>query len=209
MTSMPETPAATGTTSSGGPLQQRPFTTRPTIIPQLGPDGRWNGNIVKVELVLLRGLDGGAREHLWIGPDPRLHNHPWTYIDCKILRGQYTALECVPDGNGGFTDREVTLCAGDPEYRVLHETYHQIVQVEPGTISVMSFGPVIGDGKQWGHLAKGEDGIYRHDPAVNTANEFVNALRHCNPHMRPDGWEDPYADLPVPDLNELMASVGL
>lgn len=198
-----------GTTTSGAPLQTRPFISRPTLIPQLGPDGRWNGNIVKIEQVLLRGLDGGARLHMWIGPDPRPHNHPWEWIDCKILRGGYCAVEYIPDGKGSYTEQELNLSAGDSEHRVEYLTHHQITGVQPGTISVMSFGPVVGDGKQWGHLVKNEDGTYRYDPATNTSGDFVNALRHCNPHMRPADWTDPYGDLPVPDINELMANVGL
>lgn len=198
-----------GTTTSGAPLQTRPFTTKPTLIPQLGPDGRWNGKIVKIELVLLRGLGGGAREHLWIQPDPRPHNHPWAWIDCKILRGSYKAIEYRPDGDGSYTEHEVTLRAGDPEHRVCYDTHHQIVEVEPGSISVMSFGPIIGDGKQWGHLVKNGDGTYSYDPATNTSGDFVNALRHCNPHMRPADWVDPYVDMPVPNIDDLMATVGL
>lgn len=195
------------TNTSGQPLQTRPFTTKPTIIPQLGPDGRWNSKVVKIELVLLRGLDGGARQHLWIGPDPRPHNHPWEWIDCKVLRGGYTAVEYLPDGNGGYTETTIILRAGDPEHRVDYNTHHQIVEVEPGSITLMSFGPIVGDGRQWGHLVKKGDS-YAYEPA-QPMGSFVDALRHCNPHLRPEGWVDPYADMPVPDLQELMTAVGL
>lgn len=196
-----------GTTTSGAPLQTLPFISKPTMIPQLGADGRWNGKIVKVELVLLRGLDGGARQHLWLIPDPRPHNHPWERIDCKVIRGWYRAIEYIPDGAGGFTEREVVLRAGDPEHRLLHGEHHQVVEVAPGTISVMSFGPVVGDGKQWGHLVK-DGGTYRFELAQPMGG-FVDALWHCNLHLRREGWADPYAGEPVPDLAEVMAGVGL
>jgi len=196
-----------GTTTSGAPLQTRPFSSKPTLIPQLGDDGRWNGKIVKVEMVLLRSLEGGARQHLWLIPDPRPHNHPWKWIDCKVLRGSYMAMEYIPDGKGGFNERGIVLDAGDPEHRLLHDEHHQIVQVVPGTISVMSFGPVVGDGKQWGHLVKNGD-AYTYEP-TKPMSGFVDALWHCNPHLRKEGWVDPYAEQPVPDLDALMASVGV
>ena len=226
------------TTTSGAPLQTQPFTTTPTLIPQLGPDGRWNGKIVKIEQVLLRGLGGGARLHLWIEPDPRPHNHPWEWIACKVIRGQYVAIEYHPNHRvrpvenweggdatqrmlsrvpqtaeevaspkGSYTERKIMLLAGDPENLVDHETHHQITSIEPGTISVMSFGPVVGDGKQWGHLTKSGD-AYVYELA-QPMGSFVDALRHCNPHMRPEGWADPYEDMPVPNMQELMASVGV
>jgi hypothetical protein len=124
-----------------------------------------------------------------------------------VLRGSYTAVEYVPDGNGGYTERQVTLAGGDAEHRVEYETHHQVVEVEPGTVTLMSFGSVVGDGKQWGNLVK-EGDAYRYEPNSSPPG-FLDALRHLNPHMRPDGWVDPYADMPVPDINELMTSVGL
>lgn len=75
----------TNTTTSGGPLQSRPFSMKPTLIPQLDSAGTWTGKVVKIEQVLLRGYDGGARLHLWIEPDPRPHNHPWEWIELRDL----------------------------------------------------------------------------------------------------------------------------
>lgn len=197
------------TTTSGAPLQARPFFSTPTMIPQLGPDGKWNGKIVKIELVLLRSPDGGARQHLWLIPDPRPHNHPWTFIDCKVLRGKYRAIEqrpgCEPNT---WIESEVTLSAGDPEHRLWHGEHHQVVEVEPGTISVMTFGPIVGDGKQWGHLIS-DGGNKGHFEPAQPMSGFVDALWHCNPHLAKPGWVDPYADQPTPNLAELMASVGV
>ena len=202
----------TGTTMSGQPLQTRLFAATPTLIPQMGSDGRWNGRIVKVELVLLRGLDGGARMHLWLGPDPRPHNHPWHWIDCKVVRGSYVAIEYVPDGEGGYDERVIPLSAGNPEHRVQHDTHHQIVSVQPGTLSVMSFGSVVGDGKQWGHLVKDANGFcYEPAPSVGSSSPggYIDALRHCNPHLRPVDWADPYADMPVPDVNTVVDGLNI
>ncbi|HET7505057.1 MAG TPA: hypothetical protein VFK02_28760 [Kofleriaceae bacterium] len=194
------------TTRTGQALQVRPFASRPTLIPQL-VNGEFTGKPYKAELVLLRGMEGGGRLHVWFTPDPRPHNHPWSWIGCKVLSGRYVSTEYVPDGAGGYTVRTVTLSAGDPEHRVDHHTHHQVFEVEPGTVSVMTFGPVIGDGKQWGNLVETAGG-YRVEPSC-VPSSFLDALRHLNPHVRPDGWADPYAHLPVPDVDELMAAAGL
>jgi hypothetical protein len=199
------------TTTSGAPLITPPFASKPTLIPQLDADGIWNGKIVKIEQVLFRSLEGGARLHVWLMPDPRPHNHPWAYIDCVVIRGGYTAIEYIPDGknNGSSYDEcEVTLGPGDCDHRLYHFVHHQIVSVEPGTISIMTFGPVVGDGKQWGHLKKTEEGLYCYEIAKPMGG-FVSALWHCNPHLRPEGWNDPYASEPIPVLQDLLASVGL
>lgn len=196
------------TTKTGQPLQARPFTSKPpTLIPSF-QEGVFTGRAYKAEVVLMRSPDGGARQHVWFEADPRPHNHPWKYIDCKVLHGEYTAVEYRPDGNGGYTEHEVTLRAGDPEHRVNYETHHQVTKVAPGTVTVMSFGPIIGDGKQWGNLVKDGE-TYRYEPNSSPPG-FLDALRHLNPHMpRPEGWVDPYAHMPVPDVQELMASAGI
>ena len=195
------------TTTSGAPLQTPPLSSKPTLIPQLDTAGGWTGKIVKVEQVLLRGLGGGARMHFWVEPDPRPHNHPWDWIDCKVIHGGYRALEYRPvDGHPReYIEREVELLAGMGEHRLLHREHHQIVVVIPGTVSVMTFGPVVGDGRQWGHLFK-EGGHYRYEQAVPMGG-FVDALRHCNAHVpRPPEWADPYVKLPVPALEDVLAS---
>lgn len=197
-----------GTTTSGQPLQSRPFSMKPIIIPQF-VNGKFTGKVCKIEMVLLRSLDGGARQHVWLAPDIRPHNHPWEFIDCKVLYGGgYTATEWIPNDDGTYTERVTTLRPGDPEHRVTHKEYHQITEVVPGTVTVMTFGPVVGDGRQWGHLVKDADGNWAHDSNTNQEG-YLDAMRHFNPHMQPAGWVDPYAHLPVPTVEELLASVGL
>ena len=205
---MTTTPAPVGTTTSGASLQQRPFSTRPTIIPQF-VNNQFTGRACKIELVLMRSLEGGARQHVWLAPDQRPHNHPWDSIDCKVIYGGgYTATEWLPNGDGTFREVTTTLRAGDPEHRLLHGAYHQITEVVPGTVTVMTFGPVVGDGKQWGNLVPDGNGGWVHDSNINQ-DGFMDALRHFNPHMAPAGWVDPYASTPAPTLEELLASVGL
>lgn len=195
------------TNTSGHPLLQRPFCTKPTVIPQF-LENKWTGKVFKIEQVLARSLDSGAKQHVWLAPDPRPHNHPWAWIACKLLRGSYTAMEYVPNGDGSFTEIQTTLRAGDPEHVLVHNAYHQIVEVEPGTVSLMTFGSVVGDGRQWGNLVKDEYGAWVHDSNINI-DGYLDVMRHFNPHLRPDGWVDPYAHLPVPTVEELLTSAGL
>lgn len=205
------------TTTSGAPLHTSAFNSKPTIIPRTSSDGLWYGQFVKIEQVLFRSPKGGSRLHYWLGSDMRIHNHPWDWITCKIVRGAYEAEEykpCLVEAHEGTHESLVTrwersrksLLEGSDEHKVQHEVYHQITRVVPGTISVMTFGPVVGDGQQWGHLVAGEAGELRYEQA-QPMGKFVDALRHCNPHLRPEGWVDPYEEFPVPDVASLVATV--
>lgn len=195
------------TTKTGQALHARPFASKVTLIPHF-VNGEFTGKPYKAELVLFRSSDAGARLHVWFAADPRPHNHPWEHITCKVLHGSYTAVEyfdtAKPDE---FNVHEVTLNADSDEHSLNHDSFHQVVKVEPGTISVMSFGATVGDGKQWGNLIVGE-GKYKYEPN-SLQPGFLDALRHLNPHMRPADWVDPYAHLPAVDVNELMAETGL
>ena len=125
------------TTKTGQALQVRPFVSSSTLIPAF-ENGVFTGLPYKAELVLFRGANGGARQHVWFQADPRPHNHPWAWIDCKVLVGKYTSVEYIPNDAGSYDERTITLNAGDPEHRLVYEAHHQVVLVEPGTISVMS-----------------------------------------------------------------------
>ena len=216
MRSMTDT-TSTATTKLGQPLQALPFTSRPLIMPQFDAEGNFTGKPYKIELVLLRGLQGGARQHLWLAPDPRPHNHPWEWISCQVVRGSYTAIEYTPSNSGGPADvyrsSQVTLTPRSGAHTLAHHVHHQVVSVEPGTVSIMTFGPIVGDGKQWGHLKLGgslaDSRFLTGTIDMNTTNPaFLDALRHMNPHIRPLLWHDPYAEFPVPSVEELVVSVA-
>lgn len=197
------------TTTSGQSLIANPFSSKPTIIPQF-LDNKFTGKPYKIEQVLYRDLNGGAKQHVWFNPDPRPHNHPWEWIECRVLRGSYKADEWIEDYFDRFEELSLTLNAG--EARTLYQDdYHQITEVEPGTISIMSFGPVVGDGKQWGHLKQDENGKWVHDSNTNQEG-FIDALWHMNPHMvKNPCWVDPYKDVfgETLSVEELLRSVGL
>lgn len=196
---------ATATTKTGQKLQSLPFTSVPTLIPSFS-EGKFTGRAYKAEMVLLRSPEGGARQHVWIEPDPRPHNHPWEYIDCKVVWGSYRAVEYRPNASGGYDESLVVLRAGDPEHRLTHDAFHQVIEVMPGTVSLMTFGPIVGDGKQWGHLVGNKEAGWWQEPNT-TPPGFLDALRHLNPHMRPADWVDPYAAMPLETVHELVASL--
>lgn len=210
------------TTKTGMPLRVRPFSAMPTMIPEF-IDGEFTGNPYRIEGVLVRadgkpetdedpGDGGGARMHVWLAPDRRTHNHPWRRIYCKVVRGWYTARESRLGSEADiWIDTTTTLRAGDPEHVVDHDTYHEVVEVEPGTVSIMTFGPVVGSASNWGHLiAPTDERPSRwHDSDTNQPG-FRDALLHLNPHMkRPSDWVDPYAHMAAPCIDDVLTSVGL
>ena len=199
--------SAVNTTKTGQRLLAPAFSSTPTLIPCFR-EGKFTGRAYKAELVLLRSTEGGARQHVWFEPDPRVHNHPWEFIDCKVLWGRYVAVEYRPNGSGGYDEVSVELRAGDPEHRLTHGSFHQVREVTPGTVSVMSFGPVVVDGKRWGHLVGSKEDGWQYEP--NTMQPgFLDALRHLNPHMRPAAdWLDPFSEYPVPTVQELVTGGG-
>lgn len=199
------------TTSTGQALLSLPFMSMPLLIPSFDAGGEFTGEPYKAELVLARSHLGGARMHVWFKPDPRPHNHPWALISSRVIHGWYRSIEHrpiplderTPVPEHQFSEHHVVLREGDDEHIVRYTTYHQLVEIMPGTVSLMSFGPVVGDGKQWGHLVRAADGTMKHEPNVPNP-KFLDAMRHLNPHTRPEGWVDPYASFPTVSLQDLI-----
>jgi hypothetical protein len=196
------------TTKTGQAQTVRAFSGVPTMIPQF-VDGMFTGQPYKVEQVLYRDADGGARQHLWLAPDARPHNHPQQWIACACLHGWYRAIEYHRIGEGEYQERHVTLRSGTPEHLVEHDVYHQIVEVFPGTVTVMRYGPTIGDGKDWANLIVRTSPRQPYTVDRNTNQPgFLDALRHLNPYMRPSGWVDPYCAMIVPTIDSLFAAAA-
>lgn len=195
-------------TSAGLSMSVAPFAGLPTFIPHIEEDGAFRGGVYKVEQTLFRGPEGGARVHLWLKPDPRMHNHPWSSITCHLLRGWYEAEEIRPIwGSIVPADAQpirVRMMRSSHPHLLLHQDYHRVVQVEPGTISLMEFGPEVGDGKQWSNLELIE-GVWT--KTRTTPPAFLDALRHLNPRVRPADWRDPYESLPIPTVQDLLDGI--
>lgn len=214
-------------TSTGAATRIRPFSAVPTMIPEFS-NGVFTGRVYKVERKLFYNGIMGAREHLWLLADPRIHSHPWTKIRCVVMNGWYKAKEYSPDENGKYVVTEVFLQAGDAPHDVPENTFHQVYEVLPGTVSMMFFTEEVEGGpSDWGHLIP--DG-YRYEKVVNTPSVpgqpgFFAALQHLNPHLRPrlkdpEGrvypsgvvdphWVDVYQHMSVPTLDQILKSVDL
>ena len=200
-------------TTAGLPVNILPLTGQPVLLPYIRPDGTFENEVYKVEQPIFRNTSRGARLHLWLMPDPRMHNHPWEWIDCRILKGKYTAEEIdmlpVAGEDGVMTPssplRKATLDDDSRSRIVEYNTYHRVVKVEPGTVSLMEFGPEVGDGKQWFNAEQDESGTWRR--TKTTPPIFLGALRHLNPRLRPADWKDPFAYFSVPTIEELLGKV--
>lgn len=186
-------------TSAGLPTTIQPFEGQITLIPHL-VDDEFHGEVYKVEQVIFRDERGGARLHLWFQPDPRMHSHPWAWIDCRVIRGSYMSHVLNPV-SGEMSD--VVVRPGAPT-RLEGHMFHQIHTVEPGTLSLMEFGPQIGDGKGWSNIRL-VNGVWKNYPT--TPDSFLSALRHLNPRLRPEAWQDPYAHYPVPSVADLLKTL--
>lgn len=192
-------------TTSGHSAIFKPFSGLPTLIPALN-NGKFEGKVLKVERTGYRNELGGVKEHLWFMPDPHLHNHPWEFISCSVIHGWYRATEYHPNGTGGFHKYEKIMRTGDPAHIVPHDVYHQVDEVAKDTFSVMTFGPVAGDLANWKYLNPNSDGTFTEESPVPSA-EYLNALRHLNPHVRPDGWVTPF-DFKAVTLNDLIDGIN-
>lgn len=201
-------------TSTGAPTRIRPFLGIPTMVPEF-VDGEFTGGIYKVEEKFFYDGVHGLRIHAWIKADPRIHNHPWEQIHCTVIRGGYTAKEYRRYDDCNYREDTVILKVGDT-HTVPHDVFHQVVDVFPGTITLMRFTREVRNGPgDWGHLTLDPvGGFSTYTQAANAplvdGKGFLPALQHLNPHLRPKtDWVDVYAEFPVPTLDEVLKSVGL
>ena len=171
--------------------------------PDLGPPTRdfilepdWDnvpnvtGEISKSERIFLAGPDRTVIANVWHRPDirgrdePIPHNHPWEEFHSYILRGGYreqrwhrTTID--PETDCAALSFEDNIIHASPTVnQVLHLCYHQIPEVEPGTITLMVCGPRTPDG--WSHLDI-SSGKTRRDQPVDGFDDMLAAL---NPHRR-------------------------
>lgn len=184
--------------------------------------GVFTGRPFRADQVLYRDARGGARLHVWFGSDDRIHNHPWEWIECKVIRGSYYSEEYRREPGKAYYDYERLprrSLPQDPSYRIGHDVFHRVISVAPRTVSVMVFGPQVNDGKQWGHLVNvkptfQDSAVYFADYECSSENPefpaFLDAMRYLNPHMRPPGWACPaYAHgEPERTLTEWLREAG-
>jgi len=108
---------------------------------------------------------GSIRLHHWIRSDDKRygHDHPWWFITL-VLKGSYTDIEHVPDGqiNGSlyytYNVRTDKLHAGSIRYRPSHHIHS--VDVTPGGCwTLMLTGKKIRDWGFW--VPRKSDGLFK------------------------------------------------
>lgn len=160
-----------------GPLSWRTFTSPEwTLIPD-----EITGAPYKAELTLAKTAGMTAKLNLWLLPDRRggeaskPHNHPWDFVS-QSLDGLLVEDRVVRGDDGELVYQHgVEHPVGDLN-RVGREVYHEVVDVRPGSLTLMLCGPGMGP---WGYLDA--DGNFT--PAELPAG-FNKRLRALNPHQR-------------------------
>lgn len=159
-----------------GPLQWEDFVSRQwTLIPDEN-----TGEPYKAELCLSKTTGRTVKLNYWIAPDRRggeqakPHNHPWDFhsatINGLLIEDRVTRLDGDLVHTTGVEHR-----VGDIN-RVGRETFHEVVDVEPATLTLMTCGPGMAG---WGYLD--ENGDYT---TAVLPDGFNRRLRELNPHQR-------------------------
>ncbi|KOV84691.1 hypothetical protein [Nocardia sp. NRRL S-836] len=116
----------------------------------------------------------------WLAPDrrggeqPKPHNHPWDFHSATLAGLLVEDRVDLVDGELVHTPG-VEHPAGDVN-RVGRETFHEVVDLEPHTMTLMMYGPGM---NHWGYLDA--DGNYTQAVAPKG---FLARLRELNPHQR-------------------------
>lgn len=159
-----------------GPLQWEDFVSRQwTLVPD-----ELTGEPYKAELTLSKTSGWTVKCNLWMAPDrrggetPKPHNHPWDFHSVTL--------------NGRLVEDRVEIVDGELVYvagvehrvgdvnRIGRSTFHEIVDLEPRTLTLMMCGPGM---NHWGYL----DAEGNYTKAATPAG-FLTRLRELNPHQR-------------------------
>ncbi len=123
------------------------------------------------------------KRNFWHGEDDRMHNHPWKFFLTQIISGGYTEIR-GQKVNGEFDAIRCKLKEGDWNI-VYHDTFHKVVNVQPGTKTIMYCGPRVGQDEdkepgEWGYLDM--NGEYF---KAEKDMRFLELFWQFNPFMRP------------------------
>lgn len=129
-------------------------TTQPLLgaLPFLVPNEKGTAPF-KVELTLFRDPKiGTLKFNVWYEDDDRTpHNHPWGEFWAQCFWGGYTEERWWFDDNGARHDETVEIRAGDVNH-VPAGVYHRVVNVTPGTLTMMLTTASLGEDNPWGYL---------------------------------------------------------
>jgi hypothetical protein len=160
-----------------GPLRWEDFISarRWTLVPD-----ELTGATYKAELTLSKTTGQTVKINYWLLPDrrggeqSRPHNHPWDFhsvtLDGLLVEDRVQRV----DGTLVHTPA-VEHRVGDVN-RVGRETYHEVIDVRPGSLTLMLCGPGMSD---WGYLD--DDGVFT---KAELPAGFMARLRELNPHQQ-------------------------
>lgn len=164
------------------PLEMAPFGACPLHIPDS------TGRVYKTELVLERSAERVVKVNWWHAPDERgPHSHPWPFVS-EILDGGYSETRYWIQ-HGQVRSERKTYRKGDKNYfpafqlidgRFGARLFHTVDEVEPGTVTYMVCGRLVGEASDRGYLNL-EDGDYT---AATKDPAFLERLAAANPHKR-------------------------
>jgi hypothetical protein len=159
-----------------GPLTWETFASRQwTLVPD-----EITGEPYKAELRLTKTNAQTVFLNRWFTPDRRggeavrPHNHPWDFVSATLAGLLVEDRVVRLDGDLVHTSG-VEHGVGDLN-RVGRETFHEIIDVQPGSLTLMMCGPGM---NHWGYLDA--EGQYT---KATLPNGFMNRLRELNPHQR-------------------------
>ena len=173
------TPTAT---SLGLSLTATAFATPPIHVPN-GGDGAFARHSYKSELTLVKDPGVCTQKILWWHTkDPREipHNHPWDFRSA-VLRGGYTEERFWLDDSGRLQRETLRHAAGDVN-TVPANVYHNVIHVEPGTVTFLDCGPAR-PGNQWGYLDLSS--LEHLDFTKVTPANLKEIFAELNPHTIP------------------------
>jgi hypothetical protein len=163
------------TTSTGQLADNRRFVKPPMMIPNA------EGKPYKLEQVIEASEEETEKRNWWFLPDDNRipvnlpHSHPWDF-ESTIQQGRYTErVYWLVDGE--LRSEERTYRAGEKNVNS-KDTYHFVIDVEPGTATHMRCGRA-NPGMAWGYL---DLETLKHVPATKDPTFFAK-LTALNPYM--------------------------
>jgi hypothetical protein len=157
-----------------------------------------DGQVSKTELTLLCGVEATVKLNMWWRPDIRggdevvPHNHRWNEFRGHVLRGAYREVrfrrvDVDPETGRAEVVMEPAVTHASPAVNTVpHEVFHEVVEVEPATMSLMVCGR--GEFGDWCHLDTATGRLRRDQPVAG----FEEAFRALNPQRYPARVNDQY-----------------
>jgi hypothetical protein len=160
-----------------GPLRWPDFVNarRWTLVPD-----ELTGEAYKAEMTLSKTTGQTVKVNYWLLPDrrggeqSRPHNHPWDFhsvtIDGLLVEDRVHRVDGALVHTPGVEHHVGAV------NQVGREVYHEVIDVRPGSLTLMLCGPGMSD---WGYLD--DDGGFT---KAQLPTGFMARLRELNPHQK-------------------------